>query len=162
MFNNPRIDKLYELMTRLNCVRQTGSTELLVNAKKYLATNATLIVRDSDECKRLKMDYNIDSISINNTDALYGINSPIFIDKDAITLIMTTLFHEIINLQAKIKLLDLKCEMYTDGLDYLGRVSTDLVDKNINLKEENDKLKEELELIKKYLNINVNTNINKE
>ena len=41
MFNNPRIDKLYELMTRLNCVQQTGSTELLVNAKKYLATNAT-------------------------------------------------------------------------------------------------------------------------
>lgn len=162
MFNNPRIDKLYELMTRLNCVRQTGSTELLVNAKKYLATNATLIVRDSDECKRLKMKYGIDSIAINNTNALYGINTPIAIDKDTVVIIMTSLFSEIMNLQDKIKLLDLKCEMYTDGLDYLGRALTDLVDKNINLKEENDKLKEELELIKKYLNINVNTNINKE
>lgn len=59
-------------------------------------------------------------------------------------------------------MLDLKCEMYTDGLDYLGRVSTDLVDKNNKLEEENDKLKEKLETIKKYLNINVNTNINKE
>ena len=162
MFNNPRIDKLYELMTRLNCVRQTGSTELLVNAKKYLATNATLIVRDSDECKRLKMKYGIDSIAINNTNALYGINTPIAIDKDAVVIIMIDLFHEIMNLQDKIKLLDLKCEMYTDGLDYLGRASIDLIDKNINLKEENDKLKEELETIKKYLNINVNTNINKE
>lgn len=158
----PRIDKLYELMTRLNCVRQTGSTELLVNAKKYLATNATLIVRDSDECKRLKMKYGIDSIAINNTNALYGINTPIAIDKDAVVTIMTSLFNEIIDLQDEIKLLDLKCEMYTDGLDYLGRASTDLVDKNIKLKEENDKLKEELETIKKYLNINVNININKE
>ena len=152
----PRIDKLYELMTRLNCVRQTGSTEMLVTFKKIFYPDSTLIVRDNNECHRLKMDYNIDSISINNTDALYGINSPIFIDKDAITLIMTTLFHEIINLQAKIKLLDLKCEMYTDGLDYLGRASTDLVDKNIKLKEENDKLKEKLETIAKYLNININ------
>lgn len=162
MFNNPRIDKLYELMTRLNCVRQTGSTELLVNAKKYLATNATLIVRDSDECKRLKMKYGIDSIAINNTNVLYGINTPIAIDKDVVVIIMIDLFNEIMNLQDKIKLLDLKCEMYTDGLDYLGRALTDLVDKNINLKEENDKLKEKLETIKKYLNINVNTNINKE
>ena len=162
MFNNPRIDKLYELMTRLNCVRQTGSTELLVNAKKYLATNATLIVRDSDECKRLKMKYGIDSIAINNTNVLYGINTPIAIDKDTVVIIMIDLFNEIMNLQDKIKLLDLKCEMYTDGLDYLGRASTDLVDKNIKLKEENDKLKEELETIKKYLNINVNININKE
>lgn len=162
MFNNTRIDKLYELMTRLNCVRQTGSTELLVNAKKYLATNATLIVRDSDECKRLKMKYGIDSINMHNTESLYGINTPIAIDKDAVVIIMIDLFNEIMNLQDKIKLLDLKCEMYTDGLDYLGRALTDLVDKNINLKEENDKLKEKLETIKKYLNINVNTNINKE
>lgn len=162
MFNNPRIDKLYELMTRLNCVRQTGSTELLVNAKKYLATNATLIVRDSDECKRLKMKYGIDSINMHNTESLYGINTPIAIDKDAVVTIMIDLFNEIMNLQDKIKLLDLKCEMYTDGLDYLGRASTDLVDKNNKLEEENDKLKEELETIKKYLNINVNTNINKE
>ena len=162
MFNNPRIDKLYELMTRLNCVRQTGSTELLVNAKKYLATNATLIVRDSDECKRLKMKYGIDSIAINNTNVLYGINTPIAIDKDTVVIIMIDLFNEIMNLQDKIKLLDLKCEMYTDGLDYLGRATTDLVDKNNKLEEENDKLKEELETIKKYLNINVNTNINKE
>ena len=162
MFNNPRIDKLYELMTRLNCVRQTGSTELLVNAKKYLATNATLIVRDSDECKRLKMKYGIDSIAINNTNVLYGINTPIAIDKDTVVTIMIDMFNEIMNLQDKIKLLDLKCEMYTDGLDYLGRASTDLVDKNNKLEEENDKLKEELETIKKYLNINVNTNINKE
>lgn len=162
MFNNPRIDKLYELMTRLNCVRQTGSTELLVNAKKYLATNATLIVRDSDECKRLKMKYGIDSINMHNTESLYGINTPIAIDKDVVVTIMIDMFNEIMNLQDKIKLLDLKCEMYTDGLDYLGRALTDLVDKNINLKEENDKLKEKLETIKKYLNINVNTNINKE
>lgn len=162
MFNNTRIDKLYELMTRLNCVRQTGSTELLVNAKKYLATNATLIVRDSDECKRLKMKYGIDSIAINNTNVLYGINTPIAIDKDTVVIIMTSLFSEIMNLQDKIKSLDLKCEMYTDALDYLGRATTDLVDKNNKLEEENDKLKEELETIKKYLNINVNTNINKE
>ena len=162
MFNNTRIDKLYELMTRLNCVRQTGSTELLVNAKKYLATNATLIVRDSDECKRLKMKYGIDSIAINNTNVLYGINTPIAIDKDAVVIIMIDLFNEIMNLQDKIKSLDLKCEMYTDGLDYLGRATTDLVDKNNKLEEENDKLKEELETIKKYLNINVNININKE
>lgn len=162
MFNNPRIDKLYELMARLNCVRQTGSTELLVNAKKYLATNATLIVRDSDECKRLKMKYGIDSINMHNTESLYGINTPIAIDKDAVVIIMIDLFNEIMNLQDKIKLLDLKCEMYTDGLDYLGRATTDLVDKNNKLEEENDKLKEELETIKKYLNINVNTNINKE
>ena len=162
MFNNTRIDKLYELMTRLNCVRQTGSTELLVNAKKYLATNATLIVRDSDECKRLKMKYGIDSIAINNTNVLYGINTPIAIDKDAVVTIMIDMFNEIMNLQDKIKLLDLKCEMYIDGLDYLGRASTDLVDKNNKLEEENDKLKEELETIKKYLNINVNININKE
>ena len=152
----PRIDKLYELMTRLNCVRQTGSTELLVNAKKYLATNATLIVRDSDECKRLKMEYGIDSIAINNTNALYGINTPIAIDKDAVVTIMIDMFNEIMNLQDKIKLLDLKCEMYTDGLDYLSRASTDLVDKNIKLKEENDKLKEKLETIAKYLNTNIN------
>ena len=156
MFNNTRIDKLYELMTRLNCVQQTGSTELLVNAKKYLATNATLIVRDSDECKRLKMKYGIDSIAINNTNVLYGINTPIAIDKDAVVIIMIDLFNEIMNLQDKIKLLDLKCEMYTDGLDYLGRASTDLVDKNIKLKEENDKLKEKLETIAKYLNTNIN------
>jgi len=162
MFNNPRIDKLYELMTRLNCVRQTGSTELLVNAKKYLATNATLIVRDSDECKRLKMKYGIDSIAINNTNVLYGINTPIAIDKDVVVIIMIDLFNEIMNLQDKIKLLDLKCEMYTVGLDYLGRATTDLVDKNNKLEEENDKLKEELETIKKYLNMNINTNINKE
>jgi len=152
----PRIDKLYELMARLNCVRQTGSTELLVNAKKYLATNATLIVRDSDECKRLKMKYDIDSISINNTNVLYGINTPIAIDKDAVVTIMTSLFSEIMNLQDKIKLLDLKCEMYIDGLDYLGRASTDLVDKNNKLEEENDKLKEKLETIAKYLNTNIN------
>lgn len=156
MFNNPRIDKLYELMNRLNCVRQTGSTELLVNAKKYLATNATLIVRDIDECKRLKMKYGIDSIAINNTNVLYGINTPIAIDKDVIVIIMIDLFNEIMNLQDKIKLLDLKCEMYTDGLDYLVRASTDLVDKNIKLKEENDKLKEKLETIAKYLNTNIN------
>lgn len=162
MFNNTRIDKLYELMTRLNCVRQTGSTELLVNAKKYLATNATLIVRDSDECKRLKMKYGIDSINMHNTESLYGINTPIAIDKDVVVIIMIDLFNEIMNLQDKIKSLDLKCEMYTDGLDYLGRASTDLVDKNNKLEEENDKLKEELETIKKYLNINVNININKE
>lgn len=162
MFNNTRIYKLYELMTRLNCVRQTGSTELLVNAKKYLATNATLIVRDSDECKRLKMKYGIDSINMHNTESLYGINTPIAIDKDAVVIIMIDLFNEIMNLQDKIKLLDLKCEMYTDELDYLGRATTDLVDKNNKLEEENDKLKEELETIKKYLNINVNININKE
>ena len=59
-------------------------------------------------------------------------------------------------------LIFLKCEMYTDALDYLGRATTDLVDKNNKLEEENDKLKEELETIKKYLNINVNININKE
>ena len=117
MFNNPRIDKLYELMTRLNCVRQTGSTEMLVTFKKIFYPDSTLIVRDNNECHRLKMDYNIDSISINNTDALYGINSPIFIDKDAITLIMTTLFSEIMDLQDKInnfagECLDLRKENY--------------------------------------------------
>lgn len=156
MFNNPRIYKLYELMTRLNCVRQTGSTELLVNAKKYLATNATLIVRDNNECKRLKADYGIDSINMNNIDALRGRTSPVLIDKDVVVIIMTSLFSEIMNLQDKIKSLDLKCEMYTDGINYLGQASTDLVDKNIKLKEENDKLKEKLETIAKYLNININ------
>lgn len=149
MFNNQKIDKLYELMSYLSDIRQVGTTEMLVYIKKYINPNISLIVRDNNECKRLKAGYGIDSINMNNTDALRGRTSPVLIDKDVVVLIMSSLFNEIYKLNNNNEMLTKEFEEEIEKKD----------NEIFYLELENSSLRREINSINNDKDINVNINI---